>query len=61
MTEKAKKETKKVKVEKLPENWKNLSLEKKYRLVNEKLHKLAQHQLSGEQRTKTLKLQEVEL
>ena len=41
MTEKAKKETKKVKVEKLPENWKNLSLEKKYRLVNEKLHKLA--------------------
>ena len=29
------------KVEKLPENWDTLSLEGKYKLVNEKLHKLA--------------------
>ena len=28
------------KVEKLPENWNTLSLEEKYKLVNEKLHKL---------------------
>ncbi|MBO4698829.1 hypothetical protein J5690_04365 [bacterium] len=41
MAEKAKDTTAVVKVEKLPENWDSLSLEEKYRLVNKKLHKLA--------------------
>ena len=41
MAEKAKDTTAVVKVEKLPENWGTLSLEGKYNLVNEKLHKLA--------------------
>ena len=41
MAEKAKDTTAVVKVKKLPENWDSLSLEEKYRLVNKKLHKLA--------------------
>ena len=41
MAEKAKKKTAAAKVEKLPENWNTLSMEEKYNLVNEKLHKLA--------------------
>lgn len=41
MAEKAKKKTAAAKVEKLPGNWNTLSMEEKYNLVNEKLHKLA--------------------